>query len=58
MSFEIKNVRDISYDDAEKEIYNYILRADHYVNISELAEELNIDLTFVIKVYNKIYGGF
>jgi len=54
MEIEIKKVRDISYDDAEIEIYEYIHDADHYVYVSELAEKLCIDLEIIEDIHHKI----
>ena len=58
MDIEIKNVRNISYDDAELEISRYIHNSDHYVYVSELAENLCIDLELIEKIHNKIYDVF
>ena len=55
MCIEFKTVRDISYNNIKEEIYEYVSKADHFVSISELAENLCIDISIVKKIHNNIY---
>ena len=53
MSIIIMSPRDISFEDAEKEIHEYIAKAgNRTVYISELAEELNIDMDLIAKIHD------
>ncbi len=55
-TIEIFNVRDLSYDEARREIETYIKKVGHPVYISELASNLHIDIQMIIDVMKNLQG--
>ena len=47
---EIFEVRDIEYEEAKREIAEYISKSQHEVSISEIAANLRIDIDTVIGI--------